>query len=179
MKPAPLIALATTVLLAAGCNSLDNPLAGLNPFDTGHDARVYNQQTGEFEWPKDQQGRPKRGNRSSAVSSAIAGANTPAPNSDGRYFDSQKNQWIEPPPQSNAANEPRRPKPAATPTPAPGASVPMRTPVPRATPPPPPPSKASGVYNSSTGQIEWRETSGPPMATPNPKSHWWKFWGSE
>ena len=54
--PIPVVFLATSVLVA-GCNSLDNPLAGMNLLGTGHDGRVYNAQTGEFEWPKDSQKR--------------------------------------------------------------------------------------------------------------------------
>ena len=34
-----------------GCGTLENPLARF--FHTGHDARTYNSQTGQFEWPEE------------------------------------------------------------------------------------------------------------------------------
>ena len=36
-------------LVLAGCSSLEHP----NFFRTSHDARVYNPQTGRYEWPDD------------------------------------------------------------------------------------------------------------------------------
>src|SRR5678815_332294 len=90
--PLPAALLAASALFA-GCNSLDNPLSGINLFGTGHDARVYNAQTGEFEWPKDQK---RRARRPSPATAGAAGT-TPVPErkSDGRYYDPQKSQWVE------------------------------------------------------------------------------------
>jgi len=51
MKLSSISVLIATPILLAACNSLDNPFANL--FKTGRDARVYNPQTGSFEWPAD------------------------------------------------------------------------------------------------------------------------------
>jgi len=55
---------------------------------------------------------------------------------------------------------------AAAPASLPAAEAPSGTPVPQ---------RASGVYNSSTGRIEWQTSDGPPMATPAPRKRWWLF----
>lgn len=81
--------------LGAGCNSLDNPLTGFKPFRTGRDARTYNVQTGDYEWPKDATPRPRgRGTRTTANAAAA----TPAPQDDGRPYDLQKREFTEPDP---------------------------------------------------------------------------------
>ncbi len=55
---------------------------------------------------------------------------------------------------------------ASAPPPAGAAPVPT-TPVPQ---------RATGVYNSSTGQIEWRPQDGsPPMPPPAPRKRFWLF----
>lgn len=169
--PPRICALAISTLLAA-CNSLDNPLAGMNLLNSGHDGRVFNSQTGEFEWPKDATPRPGRTRKTAELSAALKP--TPTPAGDGRYYDTQKGQWVDPPPQSNAGQSPRsrsnpRPAAAAPATPAPSSLLPI--PVPAT----PAPARARGVYNPSTGQIEWQSYDGPPMATPVPKKRWWLF----
>ncbi len=155
--PLPAVLLVTSVLMA-GCNSLDNPFHGL--FGTGHDARVYNSQTGQFEWPPDQKKPQPRG-------PAPAGG-TPAPEraAEGRYFDVQKNQWVEVREEKTAASKSKK---AASPPPL------MTTPVPVGTPPPVRPPRARGVYNPSTGQIEWNDFDPAPAATPVPKKKSW-YW---
>lgn len=152
--PTPAIFLAATLL--AGCNSLDNPVGGL--LATGRDARVFNAQTGEFEWPKDQPGnkRPPGPTDGRAVRTERAG--------DGRYFDVAKNEWGDAPRDSAPAT---RAKPRLTPAPA--------TAAPAATPPPPRPNHASGVYNASTGRIDWSTSDGAPAPTPRPRKRWWLF----
>jgi hypothetical protein len=158
--PLPAFILSGSVLIA-GCNSLDNPLGGF--LGSGHDARVYNSQTGQFEWPKEEQKKKKSG--SDAV---VAAMGTPAPHqSDGRYFDAQKNEWVEVREERSAAVKPKKP---AAPTP-----VLMTTPVPVGTPPPVRPPRARGVYNASTGQIEWTDFNPAPSATPVPEKKKW-YW---
>jgi hypothetical protein len=55
----------------------------------------------------------------------------------------------------------------------------MTTPVPVGTPPPVRPPRASGVYNPSTGQIEWTDFDPAPRAKPAPdyrdKKWYWPF----
>jgi hypothetical protein len=168
MKLSSILIPAAASLLLAACNSLDNPITNLF-HGVGRDERVYNSQTGQWEWPSEK--RKAQEKKSAAVASALA---TPAPHgfNDTRYWDPQRNQWVE-------AEEPRtpsQPKPKPTP-PAAGAAVAMTT---AQTDPPPPPraSHATGVYNSSTGKIDW-QTSGeyvPPPPPPAPKKHWyWPF----
>ena len=76
--------------LLAGCQSLDNPFAGFRPFKTGHDARTFNVQTGEYDWPRDAAPRPRtRGARKTAA---------PAAAGDGREYDLQRREFAEPDP---------------------------------------------------------------------------------
>jgi hypothetical protein len=89
MKLSLFTALAALALLA-GCNSLDNPLAGFDPLRTGRDARTYNVQTGEYEWPRDSTPRPR------PRTARTAAAATPAPAGDGRYYDPMKREFTEP-----------------------------------------------------------------------------------
>jgi len=50
------------------------------------------------------------------------------------------------------------------------------TPPPAGAPATPVPQRATGVYNTSTGQIEWRPQDGsPPMPTPAPRKRFWLF----
>lgn len=152
--------LAAASVFVAGCGSLDNPFAGL--FRTGRDARTYNAQTGDFEWPEDSS-KPRR----AAPGGAAAGAER---KSDGRYFDSAKNQWVEAPAEGSSTS-PSKP-PASSPD---LAAVPSPQPV---APPPPPPERASGIYNPSTGEIEWGAYDpAPPPAnrTASRKRWWWPF----
>ena len=89
-----LLALAA-LALCAGCNSLDNPFAGLRLFHTGRDARTFNPQTGEYEWPKEATPRPKT---HVAPASSHMTSTTPAPKSDGRPYDPQKGAFADPDP---------------------------------------------------------------------------------
>lgn len=170
MKLSSILIPATALLLLAGCNSLDNPISNLFR-GVGHDQRVYNTQTGQWEWPEEK--RQPAEKKSAAVASAMGGA-TPAPHSynDTRYWDASRNQWVE-------ADQPRTSTPAKPkPTPASSAPAPATT---QAAPPPPPPrpSRATGVYNPSTGKIDWQtsEADAPHGAVaPPPKKHWyWPF----
>ncbi len=80
--------------LCAGCNSLENPFAGVRLLKTGQDARAFNPQTGEYEWPKDAAPRPKTKREPGAVTPAT----TPAPKPDGRPYDPQKGEFADPDP---------------------------------------------------------------------------------
>ena len=167
----PVVFLAASVFVV-GCNSLDNPLADTNLLGSGHDARVYNAQTGEYEWPKDSK---KRRPSSRTASLASDGTTTPAPErkSDGRYYDPQKSQWVEVQDEKPAA--PPKPKKPSTPP-----IVLMTTPKPVGTPQPTAErsARARGTYNASTGQIEWNDFDPPPAARPAPekkKSWFWPF----
>lgn len=151
-----------TSVFTAGCSSLDNPFSGL--FRTGHDARVYNAQTGDFEWPEDSS-KPR------APRKAAGAAPAPERKGDGRYFDAAKNQWVEAPLEGTAASRSKaRPAaPAVVAAPGPQSVV---------APPAPPPARASGVYNPSTGQIEWGAYAPAPASAAQPtqrKNWWWPF----
>ena len=88
----PRLLAAAALALCAGCNSLDNPLSDFRIFKTGRDARTFNPQTGEYEWPKDATPRPQ--NRAAKTAAAA----TPAPKDDGRPFDQQRGEWRDPDP---------------------------------------------------------------------------------
>jgi hypothetical protein len=169
--PIPVVFLATSVLVA-GCNSLDNPLSGVNLLGTGRDARVYNAQTGEYEWPKDSQKR--RTQRPAPAAAGTASTTTePERKSDGRYYDPQKSQWVEV--QEERTSSPPKPKRPATPP-----VVLMTTPKPVGTPQPAEErsKRARGSYNASTGQIEWTDFDPPPATKPasEKKKNWyWPF----
>jgi hypothetical protein len=49
----------------------------------------------------------------------------------------------------------------------------MATPPPVGTPPPVRPARASGIYNPSTGEIEWKDFDPAPRSTPAPKKKNW------
>ena len=87
----PHLAAIAAFALCAGCNSLDNPLSGFRIFQTGRDARTFNPQTGEYEWPKDAAPRP----RPRVARSAAA---TPPPKDDGRSFDPMRGEFRDPAP---------------------------------------------------------------------------------
>ena len=169
MKLSSVTILVALSALFAGCSSLDNPFAGW--FHSHGDARVYNPQTGEWEWPNEK-ATPKP---QKAANVAGALKSTPAPQSDGRYFDPQKNEWVE----VRATPAPHSAKPTPAPV-APGEGVAVAA---APTPPPPPrPARATGIYNSATGRIEWQASSETaPHGTPEPASttHWWWPFSSE
>lgn len=172
--PIPALFLATSVLVT-GCNSLDNPLAGMNLLGSGRDGRVYNSQTGEFEWPKDSQKR--RAHRPAPAAAGTAAATTePERKSDGRYYDPQKSQWVEV--REETSHAPSAPKPRRPETPP---VVLMNTPKPVGTPQPVEERspRARGKYNPSTGQIEWTDFNPPAGTKPAPekkdKKWYWPF----
>lgn len=171
MKILSSVVVCSLAFSVAGCSSLDNPLSALNPFRSGRDARVYNAQTGEYEWPKEEAAR--RRSRPAGAS----GATTTAPQQkrgDGRYFDAQKNEWVDAPRDDVSSSRPKD-------KPAPGSRPNLDQPVVMQSqpsePPPPPPARASGVYNPSTGRIDWDGSGAPPASTPAPRKGWrlWPF----
>lgn len=94
----PHLLAAAALVLGAGCNSLDNPLTHLDLFKTGHDGRVFNSRTGEYEWPA----RPTPRPRTKAAPASRTAAATPAPSADGRGYDPQKGEFAEPNPARGA-----------------------------------------------------------------------------
>lgn len=173
MKLSSATILVAASALFAACNSLDNPFSSW--FHAHGDARVYNPQTGQWEYPN-QKTTPKP-QKSAAVASALNTTPAPQGGGDGRVFDAQKNQWVEvhnPP----ASADPAAPKVTPAP-PAPGAPAngPATVAVSSApSPAAPRPNRATGIYNSSTGRIEWQsgEAPPPPVAPrPAPVKHWW------
>jgi hypothetical protein len=148
MKIAPLLAVLSLGSLVAACDSLDNPFHAL--LNTGNDARVYNGNTGSYEWPNSTP-RPKP----PAPPVVIASANkaTPTPTATpgkkvaGRSSDSQKAAFVQ---GKNPSPTPVNAK--ATPS----AVAVQATPV-------PPPAKGTGIYNMETGKFEW-SPSGVPTA---------------
>jgi hypothetical protein len=93
MKPTFFLAAAAGLALLAGCNSLDSPFSDWKVFQSGRDGRVYNPQTGEYEWPKNTTPRPKSPTRPSGRTSA-----TPEPTNDGRGYDPIKGEFRDPQP---------------------------------------------------------------------------------
>ena len=85
----PRVLAAAAVALGAGCHSLDNPFSSIP--NTGRDARIYNVQTGRWEWPE--KDRPR-----STPKPARTAAATPAPKDDGRNYDPQKGRFANPEP---------------------------------------------------------------------------------
>ncbi|MDR3404938.1 MAG: hypothetical protein P4L99_20710 [Chthoniobacter sp.] len=167
MKLSSVLILATASLLLAACNSLDNPITNFF-HSSNRDERVYNPQTGEWEWPA---GKPTpRPNKSAAVAGALA---TPAPN-DTRYWDASHNQWVQQEQPRSASSS--KTKPSAPPAESADAASAPSAPAP---PPPPRAAHATGVYNASTGKIEWQDSDAnvPRGAVaPEPKKHWyWPF----
>ncbi len=163
MKILPSFLLLTASVLLPGCSSLENPFG--NWFGSGRDARVYNAQTGEYEWPQDSS-KPRP-----------AGAATvppPAGQGDGRYFDPVRNEWVQAPGESGgnrAASRPAAPTVQHSATVSQSSSAPLP-----ATPPPPSPERATGIYNASTGQIEWtNDPSSVPRSTPGAEKKKW-YW---
>lgn len=95
MKLTSLLAVAG-LALGAGCNSLDSPFADVPVLQTGRDARVFNVQTGEYEWPDGT--APRRRATSPSARRGVSRAPEPAaPASDGRPFDPVKGEFADPP----------------------------------------------------------------------------------
>jgi len=90
-----------------------------------------------------------------------AAASTSSGSNDTRYWDPQRNQWVA--------------GPSASPTVKPASADPAANPAPVAPAPTPRASQATGVYNSSTGKIEWQNGGyiPPATSTPAPAKHWW------
>ena len=170
MKKLSSLSLFASALLLVGCNSLDNPFGNL--FKTGRDERIFNPQTGQYEWPNRSTPAPRK---SAEVASALAAGATPKPESEGRYFDPQKNEWVEIPKQRTSSSS--KPKPTPAPTAPAGATASAASTAPQAEAPQPRAAHARGVYNPSTGKIEWQSTSGEMMPAPTPapesKKHWY------
>lgn len=169
MKTRLSVAACSLAIFVAGCSSLDNPFASMNLFRTGRDARVFNAQTGEYEWPKEEQARRR----------AQPGAPNSAPpaerRGDGRYYDAAKNEWVDAPRDDVSTSRPKdRPVPTSRANLDQPVSVPSQ---PSNVPPPPPPARASGVYNPSTGRIDWDTSGAVPAPTPAPRKGWriWPF----
>jgi hypothetical protein len=179
MKFLSIALLLSAALLLAACNSLDNPFANL--FHGNHDGRVFNPQTGQWDYPNGN-ANPTPKSKSAAVASALG--STPAlpppaaapqqESGGGRYFDAQKNQWVEMHNSDSAA--PSDPHPAASPA---AGATPANVPPPVA---PPRPAKDTGIYNPTTGKIEWQSSGGTTPSygavastKPAPKrvKHWW------
>jgi hypothetical protein len=93
MKLTSLLAAVAGLALLVGCNSLDSPFSDWKLLQTGRDGRVYNPQTGEYEWPKNATPRPKAPARQSGRAPA-----TPAPANDGRSYDPIKGEFRDPQP---------------------------------------------------------------------------------
>jgi hypothetical protein len=168
MKLSSITILTAAALSLTACNSLDNPVANLF-HSAGHDERVYNPQTGQWEWPAEK--RAKQEKKSAAVASTLASTPVPHGFNDTRYWDPQRNEWVSQ--QAPHVSTPAKPKPTPAPS-EPAAAAGSQF----ALAPTPRPSRATGVYNSATGKIEWQNSgeSVPPEATPAPKKHWyWPF----
>ena len=90
----PRLLAAAAFALCAGCNSLDNPFSNLAILHTGRDARAYNPQTGNYEWPKDATPRPQ----TKAPSRSATAQATPPPKGDGRYYDPVRGGFNDPEP---------------------------------------------------------------------------------
>jgi hypothetical protein len=82
-----------------------------------------------------------------------------------RYWDPQRNQWMAGSSQGSAGSST---KPAEAGANSPAQPAPAPAPTPRA-------ARATGVYNSATGKIEWQSGGYVPPAapTPPPTKHWW------
>jgi len=164
MKLAPLLAALAIGSLVAACNSLDSPFSGLSSnalLNTGRDARVYNGNTGSYEWPNTTPTpRPKKTPDAVALN-------------------------VTPPPYTPAPGKTPPPKPGkgkATPsavvakaTPTPPPATPQATPnVVAQITPVPAPEKGTGIYNVQTHRFEWATpgaaTPGKPVATPAKKT---------
>ena len=162
MKISTVLILVAPLALFAGCNSLDNPITNLFH---GHDARVYNPQTGEWEYPKGK-GTPAP-QKSAAVASALSA--TPAPQGGGHPTN-----WVEAHNVDSSPNASHVASNASAPgSPATAAPAAPAPPVP--TPAPPRPERATGRYNPTTGKIDWQAGGYIPTSTPPPAptKHWW------
>ncbi|HEY3899166.1 MAG TPA: hypothetical protein VGM54_11165 [Chthoniobacter sp.] len=162
MKISTVTILAAFLCLFAGCNSLTNPFAGLFH---GHDERVYNPQTGEWEYPN-KKGATPQPQKSAAVAAALA--STPAPQGSPHSTD-----WVE----KHAASPSAEPVTAAASNPNapvnPSANSAATPPPAAPAPPPPRPGRATGYYNTQTGKIEWQSGVAPAAASPASTRHWW------
>jgi hypothetical protein len=85
---------------------------------------------------------------------------------DTRYWDPQRNQWVTGPSQGSSISS--TVKPASADSGANPAPAVAPAPTPRA-------SRATGVYNSQTGKIEWQSWGYIPPTAPTAAAtkHWW------
>jgi len=88
---------AAGLALGTGCNSLDSPFADVPVLQTGRDARVFNVQTGEYEWPDQTAARPRAPRPPVERSTRRAPTPSPQPAGDGRVFDVEKGEFTDPP----------------------------------------------------------------------------------
>jgi hypothetical protein len=171
MKLSSILIPAAASLLFAGCNSLDNPISNMF-HGVGRDERVYNAQTGQWEWPADKHKPTEK--KSEAVASAMSSPEGSRTYNDTRYWDAQRNQWVQTDQPRTAS--PSKPKPAPAPTEAAPIAATQAAPP---SPAPARPSNATGVYNPSTGKIDWQTSDAnvPHGAVaPEPKKRWyWPF----
>jgi hypothetical protein len=177
MKFSSVLFFAAILVLFPGCNSLDNPFAGIFHHK---DERVYNPQTGAWEYPN-QKATPTP--KSAAVASALNSPGSSQTSGEGRNADGHGGNWVErhdpgqplaPASQPVAASN----APAAAAAPASGAAPAASAsaaPPPAPTPAPARPPKATGYYNTATGKIEWQNGGAMTAAAAPavPVKHWW------
>jgi hypothetical protein len=160
MKISTVTILAAFLCLFAGCNSLTNPFAGLF---RGHDERVYNPQTGEWEYPNKKGATPPP-QKSATVAAALA--STPAPQGSPHSTDWVEKHGTASPAAGSSGSSTQvasNPNAPVNPTADPAAPAPA----------PPRPGRATGYYNTQTGKIEWQSGETTAAATPAPTKHWW------
>lgn len=127
MKLTHILAVISLGSLLIACDSLDNPLRNL-----GHDERVYNSNTGHYEWPDDLASQQKQKRETAALASRPKV--TPAPaKSDPRQSDAEKEKLAQ---AKSVPSTPRKvestPPPALAPPPAeldPAAPAPSAAPL--------------------------------------------------
>jgi len=147
--------------LVVACDSLEGPFSGLagNPLlNTGRDARVYNGNTGSYEWPNTTP-HPKPPPTPTPIALAAKTKATPPP-TPWKKVDQPKGAFVQ---GKNPAAIPVKGK--ATPIAAqatPSAVVAQATPVPA-------PVKGTGIFNLQTGKIEWATPAPPAPAAPAPQ----------
>lgn len=88
MKPFPVFLAASAVVFAVACSPMSG---GGDLFASGRDGRVYNAETGRYEWPDEDRPRSRR----KVPPGAAATRATPAPAApgDGRVYDLQKGRY--------------------------------------------------------------------------------------
>jgi hypothetical protein len=160
MKFAPLLAALSLGFLVAACESLDSPFNSLssNPLlNTGRDARVYNGNTGSYEWPNTTpHPRPQ------PTPTAIAKAKATPTATPWKKVEPQKGAFVQGKTPAaipgKAKATPEEVAAQATPSPV----VAQATPVPA-------PAKGTGIFNLQTGKIEWATPAPSAPGAPAPQ----------